>query len=268
MKTATRNVGFGCLAVLAIACGSKGDESPPPSKTGAGGTSSPGAGGTLSTSGSGGTSSGTAGTSSGTAGATGGAGGSGGSGGAGGSAATVTKTYSFDADVEGWKVQYTGATTGTPVPMASVMISHNATDGEPTPGSIELSIPFTAAGQNVDVGANPTGVDLRGKTLTARIKIVSGFEGPMDLTMAPAIARLYAKSGAAYIYANGQFNNLTAVGTWIPITFVVSMPDFVAMSDAGAWDPSNVTEIGVQLETSGTTTTASTAVVRIDTVTY
>src|SRR5258708_7096116 len=203
MRTAIHSVGFGCVAILVLACGSKGDESPPPSKSGTSGTLATGAGG--SSSGSAGSSSGTAGTSSG---AGGGTGGSGGGGGAGGSGPVITKTYSFDADVEGWKVQYTRATAGTPVPLASVMLSHNATDGEPTPGSLELSIPFTAAGQNVDVGANPTGVDLRNKTLTARIKIVSGFEDPTDLMMAPAIARLYAKSGASYIYANGQFNNL------------------------------------------------------------
>lgn len=266
MKTVICSVGLGCLAMLSLACGAKGDESPAPSQTGTAGTLGTGAAGSLTGSGAGGESSGAAGA---TVGAGGDMGGSGGSGGAGGSGPMVTKSYSFDTDVEGWQVQFAGATAPSmPFDKATVMLSHNATDGEPTPGSLELSIPFTSAGQNIDVGVDPTGVDLRGKTLTARIKIVSGFEDPMDLTMAPAIARLYAKSGAGYIYANGQFNNLTAVGTWIPITFPIAMTDFVAMSDAGTWDPSDIREIGVQLETSGTTTTASTAVVRIDTVTY
>jgi hypothetical protein len=182
----------------------------------------------------------------------------------------ITKTYSFDTDVEGWKVQYTGATTGTPVDKAMVKVTHDATDGDPMPptGSLEISIPWSAAGQNVDVATNPTGVDLKGKTINARIKIVSGFEGEKDIMDAPPIARLYAKSGNGYIYANSPYNNLTSVGTWIPITWEIAKPDFVATSDAGAWDPSDIKEIGVQLETSGTTTTASPAVVRVDTVTY
>jgi hypothetical protein len=267
MKTKLWTVGLGFIALVSVACGDKGDESPPPkSTTGAGGTGvGSGAGG--DSTGSGGISSGAAGTSSGTAGASGG---SGGTGGAGGSGPMITKTYSFDTDVEGWKVQYTGATTGMPVDKAMVKVSHDATDGDPMPpaGSLEISVPFSAAGQNVDVATNPTGVDLKGKTINARIKIVSGFEGEMDIMNSPPIARLYAKSGAAYIYANSAYNNLTSVGTWINITWDVSKTDYVATSDAGAWDPSDIREIGVQLETSGTTTTAAPAVVRIDTVTY
>jgi hypothetical protein len=270
MRTKLGIVSMGCIAFLSVACGDKGDESPAPSHTtGTAGTSTVSGAGGESTGG-GGSSSGAAGIAIGSGGASAGSAGSGGSGGAGGGASMITKTYSFDTDTEGWKVQYTGATTGTPVDKSMVMVSHDATDGDPMPptGSLEISIPFSAAGQNVDVATNPTGVDLKGKVVNARIKIVSGFEGAMDIMNAPPIARLYAKSGAAYIYANSAYNNLTSVGTWINITWNVSKPDFVAMSDAGTWDPSDVREIGVQLETSGTTTTAAPAVVRIDTVTY
>jgi hypothetical protein len=268
MRTKLWTVSLSCIAFLSVACGDKGDESPPPEHTtgAAGANVGSGAGG--DSTGSGGSTTGAAGTSSGTAGTTGGSGGSGGAGG--GASAMITKSYSFDTDTEGWKVQYTGATTGMPVDKAMVKVSHDATDGDPMPptGSLEISIPFSAAGQNVDIATNPTGVDLKGKTINARIKIVSGFEGDMDIMNSPPIARLYAKSGTAYIYANSAYNNLTSSGTWINITWDVSKTDYVATSDAGAWDPSDIREIGVQLETSGTTTTAAPAVVRIDTVTY
>jgi hypothetical protein len=242
-------VGCGFIALSVLACGSKGsDEDNDDGTGGTSGTSGTGAGGTSMTGGSSGS-------------ATGGTGG--------GSMAMLRN--GFDTGVESWIVEYTSSGTGVAViDKSTVTLAHNADDGEPDPGMLEGGIPYTAASQYVGFGINyATPVDMSTSMLTANVRIAEGLGDPTDLMTNPGGAKLYAKSGAAYCYAAGQYNNLTMIGTWLNIRFdMTGAPDYEDPNCTEPFNPADIREIGVQFDTGGTSTTAQAAVVNIDTVMY
>jgi len=259
------------LAVGALACGSKGsDDDSAAANGGTGNTATAGSSGTTATGGM-------------AAGATAAGGSSTSSAGTGG-ATMKTKIYSFDADLEGWDFVYgssgalpgdAGTATVIKKTDPGMTVKWVATGGDPasTPGAMEIDIPFTSAAQYVGVGINLglaiTGqaqLDLTGKVLTANVKLVSQAGDATDLMNNPDGAKLYAKSGMNYVYAAGAHLN-TTVGTWTTLSLDFSAPSSVDETN-GTFDPSDIREIGVQLETSGTTTTAMSAVVLVDTITY
>lgn len=269
--------------------GTPGSTSGGTPSTGNGGTPSTANGGTPGTSNGGtpGTSGGTTGTNGGTPGATGGAstggaatsGGSSATGGmpsagAGGSAgepAMITKSYTFDSDLETWMTQYTSSAPMVAViDKATVVVAHAPAQGSPTPGALQVSAPYAAASQYVGVGVLlATPVNLTGKTLTAKVQILSGLGSPLDLMTNPGGAKLYVKSGMGFVYASGTFTNLTAQGAWITIQFVLATPGYQDMSNpANVFSAADIREIGIQFDTSATTTTASPAVLLVDSVSY
>jgi hypothetical protein len=262
------------LVLSALACGSKGGDDSAAATGGTGGAAhTGGTGGTGTVGGGSGGTTPIAGTSAGgaSAGTTGVAGTGGGT--------AVTKSYNFDADVETWKVQYTSsgvlpgdAGTAPIIAPADVMLSWFGTDGDPAtpPGAIQVNIPYTTASQYVGIGVSlAVGVDLTGKVITANVKVMSGLGSATDLMTNPGGAKLYAKSGAGYIYAAGTYTNVSVIGTWIPIRFDLTDPSFVDMTnDAGAFNPADIREIGIQFDTSGTSTTPQAAVDLVDSVAY
>lgn len=287
MQALNRQISFSSLLVLAgalaLACGSKGTDDA------AGGASSGGGGGATAaggaTAGGGAPVAGASAAGSGTvAGATaagGAAAGGAAAGGApgGGGAAAITKTYSFDTTVESWKIQYTssGLVAGMMAPLIALTNPEltsvwTDTDGKPAapPGALQIGIPYSTASQYVGVGISlPVKVDLTDKVLRANVKIVSGLGSAADLVMNPGGAKLYVKTGAGYVYAAGTYTNLPAIGTWIPVEFDLLDPSYIDESNPAAiFDRSDVREIGIQLDTSGTSTTAMPAVVLIDGVAY
>jgi len=188
---------------------------------------------------------------------------------AGGSASAAMPVYTFDTDIQGFKVQDSSGATGVdPVPKGDIMLSFNADDGTPDPGALQLDIPYSAASQYVSAGVNidPPGVDLTGKTIKAMVKIVSGYGSAEDIMTAPANAKLYVKTGANYVYASASVANITSIGTWTAIDFNTRFPDYNA--DKNAYDPSQVLEIGVQFDTNSASTTAAPAVVLLDNISY
>jgi hypothetical protein len=280
MNVWVRSVSIGCGALFAFACGAtgSGDDSSGGSGTGSGATSG-------SLAGTGAVSSGGSDSSAGNLGSSGTLGGGGVSaGGTGGGGLTgATKAYTFDNDLQAWLVQYTSAgmigagtmkgMAATAIPKTDVMASWTGTDGDPsTPlGAMQLNIPYTSASQYVGVGISlSTKVDLTGKVITANVKVLSGLGDPADLMTNPGGAKLYVKSGPGYIYASGEYTNVTVIGSWIPITFDLSVPpSYEAVDpDGGVFDASDIREIGLQLDTGGTTTTATAAVDLIDSVQY
>ncbi|HYO95167.1 MAG TPA: hypothetical protein VER33_11680 [Polyangiaceae bacterium] len=306
MRDSIGYVAIGCLALLqacsatddpdgAAAGGSMSATGGTPS-TSSGGTPSTSNGGTPSTStggtpstGNGGTGNGgTPATSGGTPGAMGGssaiggtatsggssgAGGtpSAGSGGSSGAPAVFTKSYTFDTDLETWKTQYTSSAPMVPlIDPLMVMVAHAPAQGSPTPGALQVSAPYAAASQYVGVGVSlATPVDLTGKTLTAKVQILSGLGTALDLMTNPGGAKLYVKSGMGFVYASGTFTNLTAQGTWITIQFVLATPGYTDVSNpANVFNAADIREIGIQFDTSATTTTASPAVLLVDSVSY
>jgi hypothetical protein len=185
----------------------------------------------------------------------------------GGSASAAMPVYTFDTSEEGFIVQSsTAATDVDPVPKTDVMLSHNADDGSPDPGSLQLDIPFSTASQYVSAGVNlDPGIDLTGKKLKAMVKIVSGYGSEDDIMTAPGNAKLYVKTGPLYLYASASVANITSIGTWVAIEFDPEFPGYQAEGD---YDIKDVKEIGIQLDTNSASTTAAPAVVLIDSISY
>jgi len=244
-----------------LACGGKGED------TGTGGGA-----GTAGAATGGGSGSATGGSAAGTGGATGTGGAmtvdaSDGSGG-------PIKTYSFTNDVEGWVIQYASSAPNTPlVDLSMTHLTHNATEGHPDPGSLQVEIPFTNAGQYLGVAVvlatTAPPIDLRGRVVTAYVRILSGVQDPTELATIPAGVSVYAKSVPGFVYAAGRTNLNHVMGDWTPVLFDPMNPSYEdKTNDAGRFDPANVYELGLQLETGGTTTTATTGVIVIDTVSY
>jgi hypothetical protein len=264
----------GSIALVVFACGSKGsgDDSGATGGTATGGTAT-GSAGAVATAGGAGLAAGGA-TATGASGSTSIAGTSGAS-----TGTTPSQSYTFDMDLQGWKVQYTSsgplpgdAGTAPVIAPADVMISLNNTDGDPAtpPGALQLNIPYSTASQYVGAGISlPVKVDLTGKIITANVKVVSGLGTALDLMSNGGGAKLYVKSGAGYVYAAGTYTSVTVTGVWIPLTFDLSDPSYIDMTnDAGTFNPSDIREIGIQLDTGGMTTTAEPAVDLIDSVSY
>lgn len=189
----------------------------------------------------------------------------------GGTSAPVTKSYTFTADLETWKAQYTSSAAMVPIiPLAMVTVAHDPAVGDPMPGAMKISVPYAAASQYAGVGVTLAApVDLTGKTITAKVQILSGLGTPLDLMTNPGGAKLYVKSGAAFVYASGTFTNLAAQGTWINIAFALATPSYVDMSNPmNVFSAADIREIGIQFDTSATTTTPMAAVLLVDTVSY
>ena len=72
---------------------------------------------------------------------------------------------------------------------------------------------------------------------------------------------------AAYVYANGVYTNVDTIGEWVTLRFPVDDPDFADEANA-AFDPSQILELGVQFDTSGTSKSATEGVVLVDNVRY
>jgi len=190
---------------------------------------------------------------------------------------TITKSYTFDEDVEEFVVSDSSSAVGVdPVVKGDIVLGHNATEGEPDAGSLQMDIPFSTASQYVSAGVDirpanmrattDPGPDLSTKTITAWVRIESGYGDETELMTAPGNAKLYVKTGADYVYGSATVDNLTAIGVWLQLTFKVSQPGY--MAETGTYDPTDVREIGIQLDTNMASTTAAPAVVLIDTISY
>ena len=103
--------------------------------------------------------------------------------------------------------------------------------------------------------------------------VASGLGDTSDPSIPAGGTKVYAKSGMGYCYANGMYTNLGdqtyPIGEWQEIQFnLLRTPDYEDPACAEPFDPSDVREIGVQFDSGSTSTTATTAVVLIDTITY
>jgi hypothetical protein len=264
MGSLLRLGGFASMACLSLACGGLGTD-----VLDGGGLFGTGVGGSA---GAGGASAGIGGSSADGSAATADSAGTSGSAGTGGTR-VITKSYDFDLDAgrQAWMVTYTSSAAGKALidPM-SVTVGFNTTDGQPTPGSLQLNIPYAMGGQYVAAGVipNPPG-NITGKVITARVKIVSGLESATDLMNSPAGAKLYVKSTGTYVYESGAPANLTSVGVWIPISFDYTIPGYLDPTiDPASFNPADIREIGIQIDSGGSALAAVPAVVLIDTVAY
>jgi hypothetical protein len=200
----------------------------------------------------------------------------GGASGSGTGGAATGEGWTFDTDMEEgpqWVASYSSPATLA----AASDVSHDATEGNPGPGSLRIVIPFAATqaggpegNQKIHVGASvgtasadETALDLTGKTVRARFKLV---EGLTTDTTNPGGAKLYVKSGEDFVWADGGWTNIETLN-WMALTINVSSP----LYQAPGFDPTDIREIGIEIATSGgvaATMGLAPATVLIDSVLY
>jgi len=258
-----------------LAC-ADGEDNPMPTNGGSAGSGgASGAGdnaGTAATSGSGGASAGSAGIS--------------GAGGGGNTAPTTV--YDFSDSLEGFAISYyclgpdnaqncspvaaapapdadAGADAGDagaalPAPNDFYSVTHDPAVGDPALGSAKVELHFTAGEQTAVLALNyAAGVDLTGKTITARVLVEAG---------APATtsAKLYIKTGANFYYADRGAITLIA-GTWLTLTYDTGLAPIYPSPTTAEYALTDVREIGVELAATGIAAPALT-VVHVDSVQY
>jgi len=212
-----------------------------------------------------------------------GGGGSTGTGGGGGGAVAPRFSNTFDADKQSWTLSdYVdanyfnwGATTNPDSGVGldggvAPTLEWSSTDGDPNPGSLQVTVTFTGFKQYIDPQINlPTPQDFSGAhgIVKARIRLKSGSfpAGGIQFHVSSGLT-----SPNAYVYVSAPFINstsLTAGGPWITVNLDTST---VAPTDGRVFDPTQIVQIGIQFTTGdpyeGGTLTFGQAVFEIDTV--
>jgi len=129
--------------------------------------------------------------------------------------------YTFDHGTEGWALGHRDdpnlTNLGAAAPDRGTLPTFADADGDPSPGALLLTASFTDGGQYAiaAVGFAPPGLDLSGKTLHARVRLVSG-------AFASGRVALYACSaGAPYVCAAAP--GLDAASLEIGVRFLSGM---------------------------------------------
>ena len=160
--------------------------------------------------------------------------------------------FTFDHGTEGWALdRYAPAATnlgaGVPDGGPPPTLHFAGADGDPSAGALSLTVAFTAPDQYViaGFGIGQPGRDLSGKTLHARVRLVSGaLEGRVMLG---------AVSGPSFVVAETpglDAASLTA-GAWVPVSLDLGA------APAG-FDASKIIQIGVRVAASAAALDAGT----------
>jgi hypothetical protein len=217
---------FGTAALLAgmtlasMGCGSDPNK---PSRvfTGGGGSSSTGNGGSNGTDGGGGSMSG---------------------------AIVGTPVATFDTTDEGFMLDPYPDPNQTnladPAHGASPTLMFDGANGNPTPGSLVVMAPYSGANQYVLAQKNfgtTNSQNWMGRTLHVRIRATTGtFKGG---------AQVFVKTGAAFSFGGTYTNFAPNSNNWQEFTLNIGTP--VTFGNKNTYDPTQVVEFGVELNTSG-----------------
>jgi endoglucanase len=179
-------------------------------------------------------------------------------------------SYAFDRSTEGWRVDdhpdpvLTNLGASMPADGSAPNLTFSGSDGDPARGALKLTAAFTDFDQYVDivVSVAPPGFDLSGKTLRARVRLISG-------SLVACTVQFIARAGSLdSVPASGPSLNGTDLlqGTWVPLIF-----DLGGVTTAG-FDPAKLVQIGVRVSSGGSSASvpfAATgdAILEIDTVT-
>jgi hypothetical protein len=195
--------------------------------------------------------------------------------------------YTFDSSVEGFRINYictgldpNGMATCLPVaapePAAAgdagadaaasgeaptepdnglATVSHDSAIGDPQPGSIQVDLDFTAAGQLAVLARNVDSTDLTNKPISARVRVEAG--APPQVS-----GKMYVKTGENYVYADSGQVTLTP-GVWTVLSYVT--PSFIA--DSVTYNVADVREFGIEFAIP-MATTFTPAVIHVDTFQY
>jgi len=176
-------------------------------------------------------------------------------------------SFTFDAGTQGWFFNQFAGPGFTNIAVnptgATPVLDFDGASGDPAPGALRMTAPFTAVDQSVDaiVGVAPPGLDLTGKTLHARVRLASG-------SFSLGGVQFHASSGPPFVFA-GTFVNpdQLPVGVWVPIDLDLGE----AAATTPGFDPSQIVQIGVGVlsgfSSNGDVFQGGDAVFEIDTVT-
>jgi hypothetical protein len=195
-----------------------------------------------------------------------GSGGAGGGTGGSGGGAEPAFSYTFDADVQGFTI-LTGEGASTPAELQdNAVASWAEASGDPAPGALTLDVPFDAASQNVAVSlAFATPLDLTGKTITARVRLVSGLTEDGEN---PGGVMLFVKGGTDWKLAQSAWHNagVAEAGAWSTLTLTPSTPSADDFFEEG-FSVTDVKMVGISVATGGTGTMYEAATIEIDSIT-
>jgi len=176
-----------------------------------------------------------------------------------------SRVSAFGAIFDGWDVAPNSSPELAPMTGADggftggTFRELDQTDGDPTNGSVKLTIPFTAPNQTLLFARLYTGFNMQGATISARVKLDSGLiTGPTD----SGRAFIALKTTASYTYAEGPDISLDPTAGWRTIRASADAPG----ANVGAgYTSCDVREIDVVIQT-GPTGNYRQAVVHIDTI--
>jgi hypothetical protein len=167
--------------------------------------------------------------------------------------------YMFDTGTEGWELNrregtsFTNLAVGFPDGGSPPTVSFAESDGDPSPGSLRLTVAFTGPWQYAAAGVVfGQARDLSGKTLHARVRRVSG---PAAGVRAGFFACGFADPGWA---AAGTFctdlpvqNDAAelAEGAWAPLASDVVPPSPMFGIPGPTFTPASVVELGIEVYT-------------------
>jgi hypothetical protein len=148
--------------------------------------------------------------------------------------------WNFDCSTEGFNITY--MTHG----------SLNPSFGW-SAGAVLLSAAFDGPGQEIGVGRamGNAGLDLRGKTLSAKVRLDAGLSADPSHR---GTAKLYVATGPQYLCGVGSPEQLAPNAKFVTLTIDVDSPSFTCAAAGAIYDASKVMELGiiVNSETGGT----------------
>src|SRR4029078_5054172 len=128
--------------------------------------------------------------------------------------ACANDNYTFDSNVQSWTLNNYDSPTrknlAGPSSPTTPALTWDGAAGMPSPGSLKLTVSYSAYAQYVDPALNLSSLDLTGKVLHAYVMLDSGFF--------LGGVQLHAGSGPNYIYASSPFPPFGAEDAWIEVT--------------------------------------------------
>jgi hypothetical protein len=169
----------------------------------------------------------------------------------------VESLFTFDKDVQSWSLYAT-----SPERLASgTSIGYDAQNGDKTPGVLVLKAPFDASNQKIEVQSGSSLIDMRGRTIRARVRLGAGLSND---SANPGGIKLFAKAGDNWDYASGPWTYLKPGQGWQDVTLECDAPVLIP----GDFDAGKIRQIGVELRVFSETTQVSAATVYLDSVSY
>jgi hypothetical protein len=111
-----------------------------------------------------------------------------------------------------------------------------------------LTAAFSGPSQEIGLARILAGhaLDLKGKTLTAKIRLASGLSTD---TANLGTAKIYVATGDQYVCGIGVPTSLTPGGDWVTLSLSGDSPNYTCSSTSGSYDASQVNELGIIIDT-------------------